>query len=160
MKTPSTLELKRREELAARNYRHGHTAGAPSATWKSWRAMMVRCYNPKHPAYTRYGGKGIQVCQEWQDFIRFLADMGERPTGCTLDRKDGSKGYSQENCRWATVQEQNENKAGLAWIEYAGLRLTQAEWSRRTGIGMTTLCWRLKHGWPVERILNRYKAQQ
>lgn len=94
-------------------YKHGH-AGVGSRTYQTWTAMRARCNNPTHTAYPRYGGKGIAVCDEWNDpetgFQAFLEDMGERPEGLTLDRKDGAYGYSKANCRWATNAEQYENK--------------------------------------------------
>lgn len=72
--------------------------------------MLNRCHNPKHTAYNRYGAKGIAVCEQWRDsFATFLEDMGERPEGCTLDRKDGTKGYFKDNCQWSTPKEQHAN---------------------------------------------------
>jgi len=96
-------------------FKHGHNrAHAASKTYNTWVAMRHRCMNPKNSAYSRYGGKGITVCPEWADgetgFEAFLADMGERPENCTLDRIDNKKGYSKTNCRWATTGEQYANK--------------------------------------------------
>lgn len=86
-----------------------HPHGTPS--YHTWSAMRDRCHNPKHLAFERYGAKGVQVCDEWRkSFVKFLADMGERPEGMTLDRIDNSKGYFKENCRWATTTEQYQNK--------------------------------------------------
>ncbi len=75
--------------------RHGHTAGGKiSPTFSSWRAMLGRSYNPRNPGYRYYGAKGIKVCKRWRDsFCAFLEDMGERPPGTTLDRRDRKKGY-------------------------------------------------------------------
>ena len=90
---------------------HGHWKGNKStATWRSWQAMHVRCRYPKHPAYHRYGGRGISVCQEWFDFGKFLADMGERPSGHSLDRIDNNGHYCKKNCRWSTPKEQAANR--------------------------------------------------
>ena len=72
--------------------------------------MHGRCGNPKHPRYADYGGRGITVCERWHSFENFLADMGEPPPGLTLDRINNDLGYSPENCRWATVSEQNFNR--------------------------------------------------
>lgn len=152
----SAAELERIRKMIERNYRHGHCSRSPSRTWKSWRAMFARCYNPHHAAYPRYGGNGIGVCPKWFDFVQFLSDMGERPDNMTLDRINNFKGYSPQNCRWATRKEQARNMRNNVWIEHRGLRLTQAEWSRRIGVGVTTICWRRQHGWPTERILNNY----
>lgn len=92
---------------------HGHTISrAPSRTYVTWSHMIQRCTNPKRPAYARYGGRGITVCDRWLKFENFLADMGERPDGKTLDRFPNNKGnYEPGNCRWATVTEQNQNRA-------------------------------------------------
>jgi len=80
-------------------------------TYKSWCQMIDRCVNPNHHAYKRYGGRGIAVCQEWRDsFESFFKDMGVRPDGKSIDRVDNNKGYSPDNCRWATPTEQQMNK--------------------------------------------------
>lgn len=91
---------------------HGHfVGGKPTLTYKSWQAMIARCTNPKHPQYKNYGGRGISICLRWREsFADFLEDMGERPKGLTLDRKDTNGNYEPINCRWATVLEQNRNR--------------------------------------------------
>lgn len=90
---------------------HGHTVGGhESPTHVTWRSMIERCTYPGAVNFARYGGAGITVCEEWKDFSRFLADVGERPAGTTLDRIDGSLGYAPGNVRWATPLEQARNK--------------------------------------------------
>lgn len=79
-------------------------------THNSWRAMMGRCYQPTYANYPRYGGAGITVCERWHSFENFLADMGERPDGTSLDRKDSAGNYDLQNCRWATKIEQLSNR--------------------------------------------------
>jgi hypothetical protein len=70
---------------------------------------MRRCHSEAHRSYKYYGARGIKVCERWQLYKAFLEDMGERPTGTTLDRIDGFKGYEPGNCRWATKAEQQAN---------------------------------------------------
>ncbi len=100
---------RRPELLRAAATRHGHNSGsAPSSTYESWRAMLWRCRNP---AETYHGAMGVAVCDRWQSFLGFLADMRERPPGTTLDRfPDPDGNYEPGNCRWATSTEQNRNR--------------------------------------------------
>lgn len=95
---------------------HGHTAGPAGSrrttpTYNTWLAMRQRCRYPHHAKYAQYGGRGIGVCDRWFDsFNAFLADMGERPAGHTLDRIDGLGDYEPRNCRWATPGQQAANR--------------------------------------------------
>ena len=91
-----------------KNGRHPNHGGRnPSPTYNSWRSMLQRCTNPNHTYYERY--KGL-LCDEWFDFNSFIADMGERLVGTSLDRIDNTKGYCKENCRWATPEQQVRNR--------------------------------------------------
>ena len=81
-----------------------------TGTYRSWCDMIQRCTNPRRDNYERYGGRGITVCERWMTFANFLADMGERPDGTSIDRIDNYRGYEPGNCRWATAIEQAQNK--------------------------------------------------
>lgn len=107
---------------------------------------MSRCYNKMDKNYKNYGGRGIVVCDRWRtSFQAFLSDMGERPAGHSLDRKDNSVGYEPKNCRWATRTQQNRNKRTNCVIEFNGEKLCVSEWAERFCIRDDTLRVRLKH---------------
>lgn len=94
------------------NHRHGHTAAGSKVTktYCSWYAAKTRCTNPKQAQWKDYGGRGIKMCERWlNSFPAFLEDMGERPEGYTLDRKDGNKDYELSNCQWSDRKTQNRN---------------------------------------------------
>lgn len=88
---------------------HGTHGRSGTLLYGIWTAMLARCKNKNNKKYHLYGGAGISVCDRWLKFENFLNDMGERPAGFTLDRRDGTQGYSKENCRWATIEQQNRN---------------------------------------------------
>lgn len=114
--------------------------------------MLQRCLNPNSTNYPEYGAVGITVCDEWRSFDRFLADMGERPKGRTLDRIRGTEGYSPQNCRWATPSEQMDNIRNVTWVQFQGERITLSELVRRTGVRKKTLIYRIAKGWSDEAI--------
>lgn len=137
---------------------HGMTA---SATFKSWDSMLQRCLNPHSPDYARYGGRGIKVCPQWvASFDAFLADMGLRPEGATLDRKDVNGNYEKSNCRWATLSRQQRNKRDTPMLKWQNVTLSWADWADRTGIPSKVIGWRLAKGWPPDRALTEPVAKR
>ncbi len=124
--------------------------------YRIWRGMLHRCYNPNYSAYQNWGGRGIEVCDEWKkDFYSFLAwSMGNGyQEHLSIDRVDNNGNYCPENCRWADNQTQGANKRGVHLITHKGVTKTLMDWSRHSAIPYDELRMRIKYGWPVERAL-------
>lgn len=133
--------------------------------YRIWRSMLERCYNPKHPNYLRYGGKGITVCERWHKFEYFVDDMykaylwhinkyGEKNT--SLDRIKNSRNYMENNCRWVTKREQviNRNEKHCDIILSTGETIPQ--FSERTHIPIHLIRSRLKLGWTIDEIIKPF----
>jgi hypothetical protein len=115
--------------------------------------MKARCQNPRAANYCSYGGRGIKVCERWQQFENFLADMGERPEGQTLDRHPNNDGhYEPGNCRWATKQQQAANRRNTVTIEYRGRTQTLWAWCKELGVSYNRAWHRFDAGYPAEVI--------
>lgn len=137
--------------IAGNRYRktHGYT-GSP--TYVSWCGMKRRCADAANRP--RYAGRGITYAARWESFENFLADMGERPEGHTLDRIDNDGPYSPENCRWATGKTQGNNRGNNRWVTYKGRTQTVAEWAREIGVSTGALFNRLYiYEWSIERAM-------
>ena len=118
---------------------HGHFSnGRMSPTYQSWRAMKHRCLNPKASDWPHYGGRGIQVCERWMMFENFLADMGERPEGMTIDRENNDGGYEPRNCRWATRQTQTRNSRANLKVTLGSQTRCLADWCDLLGVQLVT----------------------
>lgn len=108
--------------------------------------MIERCTNPRASAYKTYGGAGVRVTRRWRVFENFLADMGERPHGKTLDRINGEKGYEPGNCRWATWREQQRNRKSNRRFLFQNQHLCVVEIAERIGVQPNTLYARIAQG--------------
>jgi hypothetical protein len=110
--------------------------------------MKQRCTNPKYRSYPDYGARGIRVCKRWSRFENFIADMGRKPSPFhQIERKNNNLGYSPDNCRWATREEQMHNKRDNINITIGSETKCVWEWSRKFGINPWTLRSRIKAGW-------------
>lgn len=121
--------------------------------------MKQRCLNPLSGDYPKYGGRGITMPEAWRDFSAFLADMGERPADCTLDRIDNDGPYSRDNCRWATRVQQANNTRGNRIVRVWGESMTLAEACRhpRCIVSDHLARRRVDTGWAVEAALTTPK---
>lgn len=116
--------------------------------YSAWSSMRDRCNNENNRAFHRYGGRGIYVCERWSSFAAFVEDMGERPEGMSLDRIDNAKGYSPENCRWATARQQILNSSVSKPITIDGVTYpSMADAADAFGICRTTFRERVRKGW-------------
>ena len=115
------------------------SAPALKSSYITWRRMKQRCLDKNCKSFHRYGGRGIGICDRWMIFRNFLNDMGKRPKGLSIDRIDNNKGYSKENCRWATVKEQARNRRSNTFVTYNNVSRTLAEWADVADIKYSTL---------------------
>lgn len=121
-------------------------------TGRSWSAMHARCVARSGRDSKNYRERGISVCERWSSFDNFLADMGERPPGTTLERRENDGDYTPSNCVWADGRTQHNNKRSNRWIEFGGERRTLAQWARHLGMRTNTLHMRIGvHAWPLEK---------
>lgn len=143
----------KREQTIKRETKHGLHHVREYITWQ---AIKSRCNNPKNDHYQSYGGRNIKVCPEWEnDFARFFKDMGPKPTPKhSIDRIDNDKGYSPDNCRWATRDEQIINRRDTLFLTHNDDTKTVIEWSKITKISYNTLKKRLALGWSAEKALS------
>ncbi len=135
------------------NETHGMSS---SVEYNSWCGMKRRCYNKKDKKFERYGSRGIKVSKKWKNsFSHFYKDMGPRPSSKhSLDRIDNNKGYSKDNCRWATQIEQQNNKQKNIRVTFMGMTKTLKEWSYHTGISYMAIYLRFTRlKWNIEKTL-------
>lgn len=141
--------------LKAEMGRKGTHKLSKSPEYAIWCAMKARCFNKKNRDYKNYGRRGITVCKRWMKFENFISDMKKRPgPKHSIERIDNSKGYSNENCKWATREEQSRNTRKTIYITLNGVTKCITDWSKITGLKRNTIQYRLKRGWtPANTLL-------
>lgn len=127
-----------------------------SGEYKVWQNMKKRCLNKNSDKYKYYGGRGITVCDEWLEFKNFYRDMGDRPEGTSIDRIDNNRGYSKENCRWATQSEQTRNQSKSKYVIYKGERMNLSALAELCQINYVVLKKRINSGWSVEDSVSKH----
>lgn len=124
--------------------------------YRAWQTMRLRCTESTNPAYPAYGGRGITICDRWLESpAHFIEDMGRKPTPKhEIDRIDNDKGYSKENCRWATRSENDRNRRSTRWVEYHGERRKLADLMEEKKMTDGAVYGRLKAGWSIDRVFD------
>jgi len=142
----------RAKNMHVANTKHGLSK---SNVYSVWHGIRQRCNNPNNPAFEYYGGRGIKVCDRWNNsFDNFIADMGQ-PEGLTIDRIDNNGDYEPGNCQWVTRATQQSNRRVNRFIEYNGKRQTAMAWSIELGIPHQTIYGRIDLGWDIEKVLSK-----
>lgn len=121
-----------------------------TSTWNSWNNMRKRI--KVGSSHSRIYGE-IDIDDSWSFFENFLTDMGERQKGMSIDRIDNNKGYSKENCRWATQAEQNRNRSTNVILDFEGKSMCVTDWAKQIGVHRDTIRRRIKRGLPIEKVL-------
>lgn len=141
-----------RGEANRKRASHGMTR---SKLFRVWSGIISRCHGQGNANFKNYGARGIFVCDRWRTFSEFMEDMlPSYRDGLQIERKDNDKGYSPENCTWATRMEQNSNKRNNRFITVNGLRKTLSQWARDAGVSIHCLIARLDRGWPAEKAVS------
>ena len=134
-----------------RNKRHGL---AGTSIYRIWAKIKMRCRNINDPSYKNYGGRGINMCDEWfNSFEQFYKDVGDKPEGLSLDRIDNNKGYFKENCRWATKAEQSKNRRNTIFLEYNNKVMCLKDWARELNKPYSSMKMYFKKGLSIEQII-------
>lgn len=143
-----------------KNGAHTLHGGRRTRIYEIWRSMKKRCNNPNSSNYHKYGGRGITVCEEWNNsfeaFFAWALSNGYRDD-LTIDRIDNNGNYEPENCRWTTAKAQANNRRSNHYLEFNGERKTIAEWAVVTGLSQSVIFCRLKRGWSIEKTLTQQR---
>ena len=132
-----------------------HGLSRTSSAYSPWKAMRKRCTNPNDYSYARYGGAGITVCQRWNDFTTFLADMGPRPSPRhSIERLDNNGHYEPTNCVWATSLQQGRNTRRNRKYTHLGRTQPLSQWCQELGLKYRRTLMRLRRGWTFSRAVS------
>lgn len=148
-----------RDIVSKQSTKHGMS---DKRIYSIWRNMKQRCSNPNATKYEIYGGKGIEVCNEWLDFMNFYnwAMANGYNDNLSIDRIDGNKGYTPENCRWVTYKVQGNNTEQNHILTYKGKTQNVTQWAEELGIDSNTLNTRISRGWNIEKALTTPVMQE
>lgn len=143
----------RKEVTGNRAFKHGDSH---TPTHNLWLNMRDRCNNKLNKSYSYYGGRGISVCERWNDYSLFVEDMGYKPNGLELDRIDNNKDYCKENCQWSSRKQQMRNQRRSVILEYKGESIQMNDLADRFGINKHTFKSRICIlGWSVEDAISK-----
>ncbi len=156
--TIRSSSLSRKHSTACGGCRSTH-GRSKTPMYRAWQTMFTRCYNTKWKYYYKWGGRGIRICERWRVFDNFLADMGERPAGMSIDRIDNDGDYEPSNCRWVTRVEQARNRRTTRFYTHGGVTRCVQEWAHLMGIKYNTLQGRLNKNFPPELVFFRGKLR-
>jgi hypothetical protein len=139
------------------NNKHGFAKkGEVHPMYAVWLAMKQRCTNPNHKNWADYGGRGITLCGPWNTFGGFYADMWEGyALGLTIERTDNDKGYTKENCRWATRAEQTRNNRRNVWVTFRGKTQVLQDWAKELGVSRQAFYYWVKKGMTYDQAVER-----
>lgn len=135
---------------SARMIIHG---GVHTPEYQAWSSMRQRCLNPNNPQYCDYGGRGISICERWEVFETFLEDMGKRPAGLSIERKNNDGNYEPSNCVWATRTKQNRNTRRAYMVTHLGQTKCLTEWVEVLGKNYEKIRGRIRIGWSFEEAI-------
>lgn len=130
-----------------------------SREYQAWHDMHQRCRDPKGKQFHNYGGRGVTVCERWSSFKNFLTDMGVCPPKLTLEREENDKGYSKQNCIWATRAVQQRNTSRVRLLTYDGETMCITDWAHKLGMKRAALSNRLRRGWSLEKALSNTSSK-
>lgn len=136
--------------VSANMHKHG-MKGTP--TYNTWCAMKQRCCYKRNKQFADYGGRGIKVCDRWMVFVNFLADMGERPNGMSIERENTDGNYEPGNCRWATMAEQQRNRRTTIKVERGGRIQCIKDWCDELNLNVDQVYGRIRRGAAPEEAL-------